>query len=119
MAQFLISWLVYSLAVIISAYILPGVNVDSFTAALIAALVLGILNALIKPVLLALTLPINVLTLGLFTFVVNAALVLLASQVVDGFRVEGFLSAVIFAIVLSIISSILENMTPHGRQLAR
>lgn len=103
----LINWLISALAIIITAYILPGVHISSFGTALITAIALGILNAFIKPVLLLLTLPINVLTLGLFTFVINALIILLVSSLVAGFRVDGFWWALLFSIILSIINSFL------------
>ena len=95
----------------LTAFIVPGVTV-SFLPALIAALVLGLLNVFIKPILIVLTLPINILTLGLFTFIINGLLILLASRIVPGFDVVGFGSAVLFAIVLSIINMIFHAVTP-------
>lgn len=109
--EILISWLVSSLAIIIAAYVLPGVQVDNFLAALVAALVLGIINSVLKPILLLLTLPINVLTLGLLTFVINALLVMLAASIVPGFHVNGFWWALLFSIVLSIVNTVLGNIS--------
>ncbi|EKD90232.1 MAG: hypothetical protein ACD_31C00079G0001 [uncultured bacterium] len=94
------------------AYILPGTTVVDFTAALVVALVLGIINALLKPILLILTLPINILTLGLFTFILNALLIILVSNVVPGFIVDGFLAALIFGIVLSVVNTVVHNFLP-------
>jgi len=99
----LINWLIMAIAVIVSAYILPGVALSGFGAALLVALVLGLLNVFIKPLLLILTLPINILTLGLFTLVINAAIILMVSAIVPGFKVTGFWHAMLFSIVLSII----------------
>ncbi len=107
----LVGWLVSTLSILITAYLLPGVHLQSFVAALATSLVLGIINAIIKPVLLVLTLPINVLSLGLFTFVINALLVLLASRIVPGFQVDGFLWALAFSIVLSLVNSVLHNLS--------
>jgi putative membrane protein len=87
-------------AVIVSAYILPGVTLASFWTALVVALVLGLLNAFIKPLLIILTLPINILTLGLFTLVINALVIMMASAIVPGFKVDGFWYAMLFSIVL-------------------
>jgi putative membrane protein len=106
----LISWIVSALAIIASAYILPGVHVAGFTTALVLALVLGIINAVIKPVLVILTLPINVITLGLFTLVINALLILLATLIVPGFKVDGFWWALIFGVVLSLINWFLNSL---------
>jgi len=92
-----------ALAVFISAYILPGIYVSSFWTALLIALVLGILNAVLKPVLVFLTLPVNILTLGLFVFVINALLIMLAGAIIPGFMVESFWWALIFSLILSLI----------------
>ena len=107
----LINWIVSALAILAAAYLLPGVHVTSFIAALVAAVVLGIINAIIKPVLLILTLPINILTLGLFTFVINALVILLAANLVPGFSVDSFWWALIFSVVLSIINSFLHRFS--------
>jgi len=101
---FLINWLVSGLAIVITAYLLPGIRLTSFFAALVTALVLGLINAVIKPVLLLLTLPINLLTLGLFTLVINALLVLLTARIVPGFQVDGFWWAVAFSVVLALVN---------------
>ncbi|RJQ36175.1 phage holin family protein [Candidatus Parcubacteria bacterium] len=106
-ASILVTWLVLTLAVIAGAYVLPGVRVTGFVAALVTALVLGIINALVRPALLVLTLPINALTLGLFTFVINALLIMLAAVIVPGFEVDSFWSALLFSIVLAIIIAVL------------
>ncbi|MBU1951436.1 phage holin family protein, partial [Patescibacteria group bacterium] len=80
--KILIKWLVSTIAIIITAYLLPGVEVDGFVAALIASLVLGLINAFLKPLLVILTLPINIISLGLFTLVINAGLVMLMAAIV-------------------------------------
>lgn len=103
--QILINWIISAMIVFAVSYIVPGVKVDTFTSALVVALVLGIINAFLKPVLLILTLPINVLTLGLFTFILNAMLIILVSKIVPGFEVNSFLSAFIFGIILSIANT--------------
>ena len=110
MIEILLSWLVSALAIIVTAYLLPGVQIENFFTALVTAVVLGIINSILKPILLLLTLPINVLTLGLLTFVINAFLVLLASQIVPGFIVDGFWWALLFSIVLSLVNTILGNL---------
>lgn len=106
----ILKWLVNAIAIILSAYLLPGITVVSFWAALWLALFLGIVNTVLKPILIVLTLPINILTLGLFTFVINALLVLLASSVIKGFEVGGFWQAMLFSIVLSIVSYLLNTL---------
>jgi putative membrane protein len=109
---FLIHWLIATIAIIISAYLLPGVTVKGFLAALVTALVLGLINAFIRPILLILTLPINILTLGLFTFIINALLIMLTGAIVPGFDVRNFWWALLFSLVLSIIKWVLNAIAP-------
>ncbi|MCL4338504.1 phage holin family protein [Patescibacteria group bacterium] len=106
----IINLLTNGLAVVISAYLLPGVRVDGYLTAVMVAIVLGILNAIIKPILLIFTLPINILTLGLFTFVINAFIILIASSLVAGFHVLNFWWALLFSLILSIINSLLHYL---------
>lgn len=102
-------WLLSALVIFILSYMLPGIIVSGFITALAVALVLGLVNAFIKPILVILTLPITILTLGLFMFVINALLVLLVSAVVPGFQVAGFWSALLFSIIFSLAMSILKD----------
>lgn len=88
----------------IAVYLVPGVTITSFWVALVAAMVFGVINAIVKPLVVALTLPINILTLGLFTLVINALLTLLVASLVPGFAIAGFWVALIFAIVLAAIN---------------
>jgi len=103
--RFIARILVSGLAVLITSYLLPGVHIHDFITALLVAVVLAILNTFIKPLLIILTLPITVFTLGLFLLVINAFLILLASRLVSGFQVDGFWWALLFSIILSLISS--------------
>lgn len=103
--------LVSSLAVFIAGSILPGVSVDSFITAVLVAVVLGAINLILKPILVILTLPITIVTLGMFAFVINALLVLLVNYLVPGFKVDGFLNALLFSLVLSIINWFLSSLT--------
>ena len=96
-------WFIAALSILIAAYIVPGVSV-TLTSALVAAAVLGALNLFIRPILLVLTLPITILTLGLFSLVINALLVMFASYLVPGFLVTDFLTALLFALVLAVIN---------------
>jgi putative membrane protein len=105
-----VNLIISTLAVLISAYILPGVKVDGFLTAIVVAVVLGIVNIFIKPILLLLTFPLTILSLGLFYFVINALMVLLVSMIVPGFKVSGFFWALIFSLVLSIVSSFLNSL---------
>jgi putative membrane protein len=97
-------WLINAVALLIVANIVPGFGVDTFYTALIAALVLGLVNALIRPILLVLTLPITILTLGLFTFVLNALMIWFVSTIVKGFTVEGFVPAFLAGLLLWAVS---------------
>lgn len=102
--------LVNTLAVLISAYILPGVHVDSLGTALVLSIILGILNTFLRPILVILTLPITVLSLGLFIFVINAFIIILAAKLVPGFKVDGFWWALLFSLVLSLVGSFLNSL---------
>lgn len=104
--KLLADWLIKALILLLAAYFIPGFKIDSFTSALLAVFVLGFLNIFIKPLLLFLTLPINILTLGLFTFVVNAVLLYVASEVVPGFRIDSFLTATVAALVIALLSGL-------------
>lgn len=106
----LIKLVINTIAIIIAAYVLPGIRVDGITAALIVAILLGVVNAILKPILVILTLPITILTLGLFTFVINALLVLLVDQLVPGFDVVNFWWALLFSVIVSLVSSFLEQI---------
>jgi putative membrane protein len=105
-----IRWLILTLAILAAAYLFEGIEVSSFLSAFFAAAVLGILNAFFRPVLILLTLPINLLTLGLFTFVVNALLLMLTSGIISGFHVQGFWSAVFGSLVISVVSWLLTSV---------
>ncbi|HBA45973.1 hypothetical protein A2W67_03250 [Candidatus Nomurabacteria bacterium RIFCSPLOWO2_02_40_28] len=105
----IIHWVVSALAILISAYVLPGVHVDGFLSALIVAVVLGVINVFLRPILIMFTLPLTVLTLGLFVLVINGILIMLAAYVVPGFAVDGFLSAFLFGIVLAVVSAVLQS----------
>lgn len=105
--QLLAALLVNGLAVGITAYLLPGVLIETWQALLVATIVLGILNSIVKPILQLISLPVTILTLGLFSIIINGLMVWLASGLVSGFVVESFFWAVIFSIVLSIISTFL------------
>ena len=108
--QLLLSLVINALAVFATAKIIPNVFVADLYSALITAFALGLVNTFIKPILVLFTLPITVLTLGLFSLVINAFMILLVDKFVAGFSVDGFLTAILFSLVLSIVSSILNNL---------
>lgn len=103
--------LITSVLVLVIAHFMSGVHVASFTTALIVAVVLGLLNIFIKPILVILTLPVTVLTLGLFLLVINAIIILLCTKIVGGFEVDSFWTALFFSIILSILQSIVLSVT--------
>jgi len=113
--RLLLVWLINALALLALPFVFPWVKVDTFVAALIAALALGLINALIRPLLILLTLPATLLTLGLFIFVINGLLFWWVGSFVDGFHVGGFWSAVFGAIVYSIISWLLASLVLRGQ----
>ena len=100
----ILRWMLNALALMVVAYLYSGVEVAGFFPALIAALVLGLVNAIIRPILIILTLPINILTLGLFTFVINALLFWFVAEIIKGFTVSGFMAALIGSVLYSLIT---------------
>ena len=113
--KFLAQLIISALAVIITSLILPGVHINSPLTGVIVAAVLAVLNAIIKPILVILTIPITVITFGLFLLVINAAIILLASYLVDGFNVQDFWTALFFSIILSLVTSIFNNLSKDKR----
>ena len=116
MQGLMIRWIALTFSILITSYIISGITASGFMSAFFAAALLGILNAFFRPILLILTLPINILTLGLFTFVINAVLLLMASGVIPGFAVAGFWSAIGGSVIISIFSWLLNTLVnPQGR----
>jgi len=105
----LVRWLVLTAAIVIASYLISGIEVSGFFSAFFAAAILGILNIFFRPILFILTLPINLLTFGLFTFVINALLLKMASGVISGFQVHGFWSALFGALVISVVNWLLTS----------
>ena len=111
-----IRWLILTAAIMFASYVLDGIQVKGFFTALFAAAILGILNAFFRPILIILTLPINILSLGLFTFIINAMLLKMASGVISGFQVYGFWSAVFGSLLISLVSWALSSfINEQGR----
>ncbi len=110
--RLILLWILNALALLAVAYLLPGIHVDGFIGALLAALVLGLINALIRPLLILLTLPITVLTLGLFILVINGLLFWFVGSVLQGFEVGGFWVGVMGALLYSILSSVFSLFIP-------
>jgi putative membrane protein len=109
MLKLIAKWLLSASALLFVAYLYRGVSVENFTAALLAAFVIGLLNVVVRPVLVVLTLPVTVLTLGLFLFVINAVIFWAASAVLDGFQVSGFLAALIGSLLYTLIGIVIES----------
>lgn len=103
----LFNWLINALIIFVVAYILPGVHVESYLTALAIALIVGILNLLVKPLLVILTLPITLVTFGLFLIVINALLILLTDAILPGFTIDGFWWAVLYSLLVSLMNVIL------------
>ncbi|MDB5237448.1 MAG: rane protein of unknown function [Parcubacteria group bacterium] len=109
--KLLIHWIISTIAILIAAYLIPGVHVTTLVAALVLAVVLGIINTFFKPIILLITLPINIVTLGLFSLVINALLIMLAGIIVPGFTVDGFWWALLFSLVLSLVNAAFNAMS--------
>jgi len=112
----IIRLLLNALAVFALANLLTGVYVDGYLGAIIVAVVLSILNLLVKPILVILTLPVTIITLGLFLLVINALIILLADKLIDGFSVSGFWWAILFSILLSILQSLLQSFLKDNKK---
>jgi putative membrane protein len=115
--KLILTWLLAACALLVVAYLYPGVQVQSFTSALIAAAVIGLFNAVLRPILVVLTLPVTIVTLGLFLFVINALMFWAASGVLDGFRVNGFLAALlgslIYSVLMLLVNSAVRTVVPR------
>jgi putative membrane protein len=109
MLKLIAKWVLSAAALLFVAYIYTGVEVKSFTAAMIAAFVIGLFNAVLRPILVLLTLPVTVVTLGLFLFVINALMFWAAAGVLDGFHVQGFVAALIGSLIYSLIGLVIES----------
>jgi putative membrane protein len=108
--KFILKIIISALAIIVSSLLLPGVEISSAWNALVVAAVLSFLNAIVKPIMIILTIPITIFTLGLFLVVINALMILLAAYLVDGFSVNGFWYALLFSIVLSLTTTVFEKL---------
>jgi len=111
--KMLVRWLLLAAALLLVANIYPGVSVRSFGSAMIAALVIGLFNTLLRPILVLLTLPVTVLTLGLFLFVINALMFYFAASVLSGFEVNGFVAALIGSLIYSVCGIVIDAAMEH------
>lgn len=117
MLRILVVWLISAVALLAVAYVMPSIHVDSFTTALIAAVVLGLVNAIIRPILILLTLPATLITLGLFIFVINGLLFWMVGTYLRGFEVAGFWAGFIGAIIYSVVTWALASVLLPGRRV--
>lgn len=118
MLQFLLTWLATAVSLIITAFVVPGFTIVSFSSALVGAVVLGLVNAIVKPILILFTLPLTILTLGLFLLVVNAIALGLVGYLTPGLSVAGFFPALFGSIVLTVVSSIIYQLFPESESLS-
>jgi putative membrane protein len=109
--KIILTWLLAACALLLVAYLYPGVQVQSFTSALIAAAVIGLFNAVLRPILVILTLPVTIVTLGLFLFVINALLFWAAASVLSGFQVNGFVAALVGSLIYSVLMLVVNTAT--------
>jgi putative membrane protein len=114
--NFLLRLAIYTLSVLITAYLLPGIYVESFFTAVVVAVVLGVLNVIVKPVLILFSLPVVIFSFGLFLIVINTLIILLTDKLVDGFEVHGFWNALLFSIVLWMVTGILNAIKERDEQ---
>ena len=114
--RLILLWLLNAVALLAVAYLLPTIHVASFGAAMIAALLLGLVNAVLRPLLLLLTLPVTLLTLGLFIFVINGLMFWLAGSLIEGFAVDGFWPAVLGSLLYSVIAWALSSLLTSGKR---
>lgn len=117
--QLVVALVLNAVALLATAYIVPGFKVDNFTTALLAAVVLGVVNTFIKPVLSFVTAPINLITLGLFTFVINAVVLFIVSAVVPGLTIDGWVPAILGAVVLSVVATVLSAVLKDVGKLTK
>jgi len=105
-----LKWVIYSILIVLTAWVVPGISVENFLSAMLVSLVIALINIFIRPIVEFISLPVNFLTLGLFSFVINALLLMLAGFLTPGFEVEGFFSALIGSIVLSIFVGVFNKI---------
>ena len=106
----LLRWVLFALAIMFTAWLIPGIEVDGFKSAMLVVVIMALINIFIKPLIVLITLPINLITLGLFIFVINAALLLLLGRIAPGFEVDGFLSALLGSFVISFLGTLISNI---------
>ncbi len=111
MLSMIIRWVLFALALMLTAWLVPGISVDNFVSALIIVVVIALINIFIKPLIKMITLPINAATLGIFSLVINALLLMLAGYIAPGFGVDGFISALIGSLVLSVLGVIVNILS--------
>jgi putative membrane protein len=116
MLMMIIRWLTVTVVILLSSILIPGIKVDSLSTAVIAAALLGVINIFIRPILIILTLPLNILTLGFFTFILNALLLELVSYFVSGFKIGNFFSALLCALLISVVNWLTNNFIRNANK---
>ena len=109
-------WILFALAVIFTAWLVPGISVDNFQSAMLVTVIIALINIFVRPLIVFITLPINILTLGIFTLVINSFLLMLAGYLSPGFEVNGFLSAFLGSIVLAFLALVINMTTVNGEE---
>lgn len=112
----LLRWILFALAVIFTAWLVPGISVDNFQSAMLVTVIIALINIFVRPLIVFITLPINILTLGIFTLVINSLLLMLAGYLSPGFEVNGFLSAFLGSIVLAFFALVINMTTVNGEE---
>ena len=114
--NFIVKLILYSVAILITSYLLPGVHIDSFGSAFILAALLALLNITLKPLLIILTIPFTIFTLGLFLLVINAVIILIADSIIPGTQIDGFWWALLFSLIVSILNALFTGMTSEKKR---
>ncbi len=112
----LVRWLLFALAIIFTAWLVPGIDVDNFQSAMLITVIIALINIFIRPLIVFITLPINILTLGLFGLVINALLLMLAGYAAPGFEVDGFLAAFLGSVVLAFLGLVINMVTVNNAE---
>ena len=110
----LLRWILFALAVIFTAWLVPGISVENFQSAMLVTVIIALINIFVRPLIVFITLPINILTLGIFTLVINSLLLMFAGYLSPGFEVNGFLSAFLGSIVLAFLALVINMTTVNG-----
>ena len=112
----LVRWILFTLAIMFTAWLVPGIEIENFQSAMLVTVIIALINIFIRPLIVFITLPINILTLGLFTLVINALLLMLAGYLAPGFEVDGFISAFLGSVIMAFLGLIINMTTINGQE---